>query len=471
MSSSRIEAGQKRFALFPRKAALGRDADRAGGDTHRRWFKRVLPRSLWGRSLLIIVLPMVLTQVLATWIFYDRVWDTISRRLSTAVAGDIAFTVSALRYADTVGQQRQILQHAAGMTGLFYSFHPDEQLPPDLRFTAGTQIETQLAVAMDERVGRPFLIDGEFDPRDLLVAVELPSGVMDVAVPRERLSTPTTYIFIMWMVGSALVLLAIASLFMRNQVKSLRRVAATAEALGRGRDVAHIRPEGATEVRQVARAFIKMRDRIRRQITQRTEMLAGVSHDLRTPLTRMRLALELIPEDPAVAELKADVAAMQRMVQGYLDFARGEGEEQQRETDIVLLIQELISSAQRDGPPIFAALPARYVLPLRPDATRRCIANLVGNARRYGKHVWVTAIEARESLDVLIDDDGPGIPPAQRESVFRAFYRLDTARRPDTGGLGLGLTIARDLARGQGGEVTLEDSPQGGLRVRLRLPR
>jgi two-component system, OmpR family, osmolarity sensor histidine kinase EnvZ len=471
MSSSRIEAGQKRFALFPRKAALGRDADRVGGDTHRRWFKRVLPRSLWGRSLLIIVLPMVLTQLLATWIFYDRVWDTISRRLSTAVAGDIGFTISALHYADTPGQERQILERA-GVTTLSFTFHPGERLPAGVRSTAtGSQIETQLAAAMEERVDRPFVIDGEFDPRDLLVAVELPAGIMDVAVPRERLSTPTTYIFIMWMVGSALVLLAIASLFMRNQVKSLRRVAATAEALGKGRDVPHIRPEGATEVRQVARAFIKMRDRIRRQITQRTEMLAGVSHDLRTPLTRMRLALELIPEDPAVAELKADVAAMQRMVQGYLDFARGEGEEQQRETDIVLLIQELISSAQRDGPPIFAALPERYVLPLRPDATRRCIANLIGNARRYGKHVWVTAIEARESLDVLIDDDGPGIPPAQRESVFRAFYRLDAARRPDTGGLGLGLTIARDLARGQGGEVMLEDSPQGGLRVRLRLPR
>jgi len=257
---------------------------------------------------------------------------------------------------------------------------------------------------------------------------------------------------------------------MRNQVRSLQRLAVAADLLGKGRDVPNFKPEGATEVRQAARAFIKMRDRLQRQITQRTEMLAGVSHDLRTPLTRMKLALELMTNDESVAELKSDVAAMQRMVQGYLDFARGEGEEPERDTDIVLMIHELISSTQRDGPPIFAALPERHVLPMRPDATRRCIGNLVSNARRHGQHVWITGIAVRDGFDVTVDDDGPGIALEQRESVFRPFYRLDAARNPNTGGLGLGLTIARDLARGQGGDVTLEDSPQGGLRVRLRLP-
>jgi two-component system osmolarity sensor histidine kinase EnvZ len=256
---------------------------------------------------------------------------------------------------------------------------------------------------------------------------------------------------------------------MRNQVRSLQRLAIAADQLGKGRDVPNFKPEGATEVRQAARAFIKMRDRLQRQITQRTEMLAGVSHDLRTPLTRMKLALELMPEDPSVTELKSDLAAMQRMVQGYLDFARGEGEEPERDIDIVLMINELISS-QRGGPPILAALPEHHVLPMRPDATRRCIGNLVSNARRYGKHIWITGVVVRDGFDVTVDDDGPGIPPAQRDSVFRPFYRLDAARNPNTGGLGLGLTIARDLARGQGGDVTLEDSPQGGLRVRLHLP-
>jgi two-component system osmolarity sensor histidine kinase EnvZ len=465
IDSRPIDTGGERLPLFPAAAPAN-----ALGDTHRRWFKRILPRSLWGRSLLIIVLPLVIAELLATWIFYDRIWDTVERRLSSAVAGDIGFTLNAMSAANSPAERNQMLTRAENVTELVYAFRGGETLPAGMQATTGGGTEEQLAQAMVERVGRPFEIDGEFDPRDLLVSVEMPDGVMEIAVPRRRLSTPTSSLFVLWLAGSSLVLLSIASVFMRNQVKSLQRLAAAADSLGKGRDVPNFKPEGATEVRQAARAFIKMRDRLQRQVTQRTEMLAGVSHDLRTPLTRMRLALELMKEDAGVAELKSDVAAMQRMVQGYLDFARGEGEESERDTDIVLLINQLISSAQRDGAPIFAALPEHHILPLRPDATRRCLGNLVSNARRYAKHVWVTGVAVRDGFDITVDDDGPGIPAVQRESVFRPFYRLDAARNPNTGGLGLGLTIARDLARGQGGDVTLEDSPQGGLRVRLHLP-
>jgi two-component system osmolarity sensor histidine kinase EnvZ len=318
----------------------------------------------------------------------------------------------------------------------------------------------------------PFLIDDDFDPRDVLISIELQDGVLQVAAPRKRLFTPTTYIFVLWMAGSSLVLLAIASIFMRNQVRALRRLAAAAERFGKGRDAPDFRLEGATEVRQAANAFLKMRDRIRRQITQRTEMLAGVSHDLRTPLTRMRLALELMRDkEPTVGELKADVMAMERMVQGYLDFARGEGPEQPRDVDLVLLIEEVAAAVRREGAQVSLALPEEFVLPLRPDAMRRCLANLLGNARRFASHIWVQVLPLRQGVDVLIDDDGSGIPPAERENVFRPFFRLDAARSPTTGGVGLGLTIARDVARGHGGELTLEDSPQGGLRVRLHLPR
>ncbi len=463
MSSSPIETAQKTLPSPPVSVP-------ASSDSHGRWFKRALPRSLWGRSLLILILPLVIAELLATWFFYDRVWDTVARRLSSAVASEIGFTLTAMNYADSPYERVQLLRRAADITELFYGFRPNEKLPEGMARTTGGPVEDQLALAVAERVGRPFQIDGEFDPRDMLISIEMPNGVMQVAVPRKRLSTPTTYLFVVWMAGSSLVLLGIASVFMRNQVKTLRRLAAAADAFGKGRDVPNFKPEGATEVRQVARAFIKMRDRIQRQITQRTEMLAGVSHDLRTPLTRMKLALELMPKDPSVDDLKIDVGAMQRMVQGYLDFARGEGEEQPRDIDIVLLVNELISSLPREEPLVSAAMPERFVMPLRPDATRRCLANLVGNARRYGKHIWVTGIATRDGFDILVDDDGPGIPAEQRESVFRAFFRLDAARNPNTGGLGLGLTIARDLARGQGGDLTLEDSPQGGLRARLRLP-
>jgi two-component system osmolarity sensor histidine kinase EnvZ len=253
-------------------------------------------------------------------------------------------------------------------------------------------------------------------------------------------------------------------------VKSLRRLAAAADGLGKGRPVPFFKIEGAVEIRQAAIAFMKMRDRIQRQIRQRTEMLAGVSHDLRTPLTRMKLALELLRDDPAVEELKSDVAEMERMVHGYLDFVRGEGTEVPVDTDISLLLEDLAAAMRREGTPLSVAPPPEYVMPVRPNALRRCIDNLIGNARRHGSHVWLSGVAVTDGIDILIDDDGPGIQPTDRDLAFRAFFRLDPSRNPSTGGVGLGLTIARDVARSHGGEITLETSPQGGLRARVHLP-
>ena len=339
------------------------------------------------------------------------------------------------------------------------------------RVTVGPgSIEEQLAAALVERVGRPFQIDADFDPRDVLVSIALDDGVLQVAVPKKRLFTPTTYIFVLWMVGSSLVLFAVATLFMRNQVKSLRRLAAAAESFGKGRDVPNFRLSGATEVRQTGAAFLLMRERIKRQVAQRTEMLAGVSHDLRTPLTRMKLALEFLEESATLAELKSDVTQMERMVQGYLDFARGEGGETPREVDLPMLLEEVVANARRNGAAVMLAGPEAFAISLRPDSVKRAIANLITNALRYGRHVWVTAVPVKDGIDVLVDDDGPGIPPGQREAVFRPFFRLDPARNPQGGSVGLGLTIARDVALSHGGDISLEESPQGGLRVRVHLP-
>ncbi|HVM80865.1 MAG TPA: ATP-binding protein [Stellaceae bacterium] len=435
-----------------------------------RWHKRLLPRTLFGRSLLIIVTPLILVQVIATWIFYDRVWDTVSRRLSTAVAGEIAQIVHAESFAAGGAARIKLFDRARVATELEFIYWAGEKLPSGM-VTVGTgSIEEQLAVALVERVGRPFQIDADFDPRDVLVSIALDDGVLQVAVPKKRLFTPTTYIFVLWMVGSSLVLFAVAMLFMRNQVKSLRRLAAAAESFGKGRDVPNFRLSGATEVRQTGAAFLLMRERIRRQVAQRTEMLAGVSHDLRTPLTRMKLALEFLEESPTLAELKSDVTQMERMVQGYLDFARGEGGETPREVDLPMLLEEAVANARRDGAPVTLAAPEAFAISLRPDAVKRAIANLIANARRYGRHVWVIAVPVKDGVDILVDDDGPGIPPAQREAVFRPFFRLDPARNPQGGSVGLGLTIARDVALSHGGDISLEESPQGGLRVRVHLP-
>jgi len=417
------------------------------------------------------VTPLILVQVIATWVFYDRHWDTVARRLSTGVAGDIAQTIDTMRLLPPGPQRDQMFERVGRATELEYIFWPDEKLPAGMERVGTTSLEEQLAAALIERVHRPFQIDAEFDPRDTLVSIALYDGVLQVAVPKKRLFTPTTYIFVMWMTGSSLVLFAVATLFMRNQVKSLSRLAAAAESFGKGREVANFKLAGALEVRQTGAAFLQMRERIQRQISQRTEMLAGVSHDLRTPLTRMKLALEFLENSPTVSELKSDVAQMQSMVQGYLDFARGEGGETPREVDLPILIEEVVANARREGAAVTVAAPEAYAISLRPDATRRCLANLIANARRYGTHIWVTMMPVRGGVDILIDDDGPGIPAAQREAVFRPFFRLDPARGSQTGSVGLGLTIARDVALSHGGEISLEDSPHHGLRVRLHLPK
>src|SRR5216684_141286 len=432
--------------------------------------KRLLPRTMFGRSLLIVVVPLVLLQAIAAWVFYDRHWAAVSWRLSAGVVGDIALLIEAMQLAGSATDTVRLLDRGTSVTDLDFTLRRGARLQPPPP-GGGSLLEEQLMQAMQGRVDLPYRIDAQGDPRGIEIDVQLPVGVLAVAVPSKRLFSPTTYIFVMWMVGSSLVLLAVATIFLRNQVKSLRRLAAAADGFGKGHEVPFFKVEGAVEVRQAAIAFLKMRDRIQRQIRQRTQMLAGVSHDLRTPLTRMKLALELLRDDPAARELKSDVAEMERMVHGYLDFARGEGTEAPVETDISLLLEDIAAAVRRQGASLSLAVPAECVMPVRPNALRRCLGNLIGNACRHSSHVWLTGVAIADGIDILVDDNGPGIRPSDRDRAFRAFVRLDPSRNPSTGGVGLGLTIARDVARSHGGEITLENSPQGGLRARVHLPR
>lgn len=434
------------------------------------WIKRVLPRSMFGRSLLIVVVPLILLQAIAAWVFYDRHWAAVSWRLSAGVAGDIGLVIEAIKLVDSPSKTARLLEDAATVTDLDFTMKRNETLGSPTTGT-GSLLDDQLTQAMQGRVIVPYRIAASDDPWGIRIEAQLPQGVLAVEVPRKRLYSPTTYIFVMWMVGSSLVLFAIATVFLRNQIKSLRRLAAAADSFGKGRPVPFYKVEGAAEIRQAALAFITMRDRIRRQIRQRTQMLAGVSHDLRTPLTRMKLALELLGNDPAVDELKSDVVEMERMVHGYLDFARGEGTEDPVETDLSLLLEDIAAAMRREGTALSVAAGPECVMPVRPNALRRCLGNLISNARCYGSHVWLASIVASDGVDIFVDDDGPGIPEVDRDRVFRAFVRLDTSRNPSTGGVGLGLTIARDVARSHGGDVRLETSPRGGLRVRVHLPR
>jgi two-component system osmolarity sensor histidine kinase EnvZ len=436
----------------------------------RHWIKRMLPNTMFGRSLLLIVMPLILVQVISAWVFYARHWETVAHRFAGDVAAEIAMLGESIRLAQTEAQVTQLMDLAASRTEINFSLDRGGVLPPPTA-SSDSQTEDHLRTALEERLRAPYRVDGVSDPGNLVVMVQLSKGVLYATLSYKRLNTSTTYIFILWMIGSSLVLFVVATIFLRNQVKSLRRLAAAADGFGKGRPVAFSKVEGALEVRQAAVAFIQMRDRIQRQIRQRTEMLAGVSHDLRTPLTRMKLALEMMRDNPTVAELKSDVIEMEHLVHVYLDFARGEGTETPVETDIAALLQDIAAAAAREGTVLSLDQPPELVVPIRPNALRRCLGNLIANGARYGTHVWLTGRPVEDGVDILVDDDGPGIPAAERDHVFQPFIRLDSSRNPTTGGIGLGLTIARDVARSHGGDVRLETSPQGGLRARVHLPR
>ena len=431
--------------------------------------KKFIPRSLLGRSLLIILLPLLILQAIALQIFYGSHLDVLSRRFAASVAGEIGYTVDMLRWFTDDSDREWILREAREHFELEVDIKPNAALGLIKHKSILGPMDDDLATALQERLGLPYQMDWTSDPQFVHVYVQAGDDVLEIRVPRKRFYTGTIYLFMMWLVGSSLLLFTIAALFMRNQVRAIRRLAAAAEAFGMGRDRGPIKPEGATEVRQAATAFNRMQERILRFLIQRTEMLAGVSHDLRTPLTRLRLALAMLPAQeelrPEVGEMTADVEEMERMIGGYLAFARGEGTEQVQEVDLSAVLEEIASRARRAGAHVELHAPPGLTLLLRPDAVRRAITNLVDNARHHARRIALSGLpQSGRLVQVTIDDDGPGIPTDRRESVFRPFESGAPGRT------GLGLTIARDIVRAHGGDIVLEDSPLGGLRARIQLP-
>jgi len=436
-----------------------------------RWLKRMMPRSLFGRTLLIIVAPTVLALCVATFVFFNRHWYTVTHRLTFAVAGDVAAVLELLQRTKDETAREEILEIARKKMEISASFVSGAEIERK-KYAFPNPLREMLNRALKERIPPRYKrsIDMRHAPETVAIRIGADEGVYTFLFPERRIYTPTTEVFIGWMIGSSVLLSFIALMFMRNQVRPIRRLAAAAEAIGKGQEVPFFKPEGATEVRQAAAALQIMRERLRRQITQRTAMLAGVSHDLRTPLTRMKLQLELMPDSPEKHGLASDIAQMEAMVESYLAFARGEEVGPAASFEIGALLEEIVNAARRHSSDIGLQIQGRIEVMIRREAMKRCLDNLLSNALRYGRKANVSMAVRSNAVDIIIDDDGPGVAPDKREEVFRPFFRLEGSRNPETGGVGLGLTIARDVARFHGGDVVLEDSPMGGTRARVWIP-
>jgi two-component system osmolarity sensor histidine kinase EnvZ len=439
-------------------------------DAIARWLKSWMPTGLYGRALIIIIAPMVVLQSVVAFVFMERHWNTVTRRLSAGVVQDIAAVIDVYRSYPQDPERNTIRRIALERLSMSVDFLPVSEMPPPGPKPFFSLLDQALSQELSRQIRRPFWIDAVGRSNLVEIRVRLDDTVLRVFAPRNAAYASNSEIFIFWMVGTSLVLLTVAIIFLRNQIKPILRLADAAESFGKGRDVPGFKPRGAREVRRAALAFIEMKRRVERTMEQRTTMLAGVSHDLRTILTRFKLELALLGNAPEADAMKKDVDEMGRMLEAYLAFAKGDTGEQPAPTDMPEFLEELRADAERHGHKTSVSFYGHPLVTVRPAALRRCLGNLVSNASRFAKAISITGHRDHRWLTVSVDDDGPGIPADMREEVFRPFLRLDDARNQDEGGTGLGLAIARDIARAHGGDITLGDSPMGGLRATVRVP-
>jgi two-component system osmolarity sensor histidine kinase EnvZ len=435
-----------------------------------RLLKGIMPKGLYARSLLIIIAPMVILQSVVAFVFMERHWTLVTHNLSAAVVRDIAALIEFSKTQKLDVDQALIRKIAFDKLGLAVDFLPLGDMPPPGPKPFFSLLDQALSQELRKQIGRPFWTDTVGRSALIEVRIQLDNAVMRVLARRSAAYASNSEIFLLWMVGTSLVLLTVAILFLRNQIKPILRLADAAESFGKGREVPNFRPRGAREVRRAAQAFLEMKQRIERSLEQRTAMLAGVSHDLRTVLTRFKLELALLGDVPEAEMLKKDVDEMSRMLEAYLAFARGDSGENAAPTDMAEFLNELKADAERNGHRTSVAFHGRPIVTVKPAAFKRCLSNLVSNAARFAQAISITGHRDHRWLTVTVDDDGPGIPAPMREEVFKPFLRLDDARNQDEGGTGLGLAIARDIARSHGGEITLSESPLGGLRAAVRVP-
>ena len=422
----------------------------------------IFPQRLLSRFLV----PMVLLQAIAITFFFERHWEVIAKRLAADVAGEIEMVIGVIEKYPSAEVLNDVLTDVNKKLALKMSWIPDKILSAD----AHDKNAPHYLTAQMKSLPYPFVITQHPD-RSVSISVQLKNGVLTTLVPKKRYFTSTIFVFLLWLIGSAVLLFAIAFLFMKNQVRSIERLSRASELMGRGHMNFSFKPSGATEVKQAGYSFIMMKNSIQKYLTERTDMLAGVSHDLRTPLTRMKLQLSMMDQDENVRDLQSDITEMEKMLTGYLSFAKGEDKSAPETIVLNTLVENIIQKLKKTGQKIDLHSEQRIEILARPADLIRAITNILTNAGRYATYAQVTLGIRDKMATITVDDNGPGIPENKRKDVFKAFYRLENSRNKETGGVGLGMTITKDIILSHGGDITLKSSPLKGLRVVITLPQ
>lgn len=435
---------------------------------------KLLPRTLFFRTMLLIFIPLIVVQVVSIFAFFDSSWSKVGRRLSDNLVSDMALIIN---LSEQYPEGIDVLQDAAKkdldiefsqLTGENVKI---EREPYTNKIITGF-LESSLAKVFPSKITSIYLNKGSKVGHDLTILVDgTDDGVYKFSTGSKNIFSTSTFGFVAWMIGSGLLLFVVAALFLRVQVRSIAQLAQSAEDFGKGVDNKNFKPYGSSEVRRAGIAFIKMKERIQRQMSERTQMLAGVSHDLRTPLTRMKLQMAMLPETEDTKDFVSDITEMEKMLDGYLSFVSGEGGEQSTFIDVNEMILSIINKFRNTKAMIrYATNDQVSAIQGREQALKRALTNIISNAFTYGKTVSVSLESNNNKMEIKVDDDGPGVPKDKREEVFKAFYRLEGSRNKETGGVGLGLSIAKDVITSHGGTIELQDSPLGGLRVLISIP-
>lgn len=426
------------------------------------------PKTLFGRAMLTIILPIVIMQMAVLYIFFDRHWQSVSTSLSEGVVGDIAMVLD--MYQQNPEQLERIKKLSLEKMNLSVALQIEERLPTSAHSSFNSPLDRTLRRALSSKITDPFWFDTNRFPAYIDIRIQTNDDIVRFIAPRDKVYATTGNIFAIWLVGTTLLLTGVAIVFTRAQLRPIQQLARFADRLGKGQETPNFKPTGALEVRQASEAFIQMQKRISKFISQRTEMLAGVSHDLRTPLTRLKLQFAMMEKTPELDAARKDLQNMQDMLEGYLDFAKGESEAEPEYIDLAQMVQELVAQICPEKRLTQLTLERPLMVMVRPQSIERCISNLLENAMRYANNVWISGQIQGEQIVIQIEDDGSGIAVEFREEAFRPFSRLDAARNLNTEGVGLGLSIARDAAHSHGGDIRLQDSDHGGLLVELSLP-
>ena len=427
------------------------------------FFKKHTPSHLLTRFVLIIIMPLIILQLLVGTYFYNKHWNSISRRLAGDIVGEISLVA---KWAETQENPNQHLDIFSSSFGMDFFFQEGGKLPD---FKGHKALEAKTLRTEIRNIPYPCKTLTDKESSEQYLYIQLKNGVLKIEIPRKRFFSTTVPSFLLWMFISSCFLFTIAFLFMKNQVRAIVRLANAAESFGLGQEI-KFKPEGAAEVRQAGQAFIEMKDRIARYLNERTTMLAGVSHDLRTPLTRMKLALSMMAPDETTQMINQDITEMEQMLTGYLDFTKGNEKEKIQKINLSDFMKTLTEKFERLGFPVSLHIEQPIEFYGRPHELSRALSNVLSNASHYASMAHINLGIREDKVQIIIDDNGPGIPAKKRLEVFKPFYRMESSRNKNTGGVGLGMTITRDIILAHGGNIQLDESPAKGLRVLITFP-